>query len=107
MGVAGYSFSLVIRSTLAFPNSQWALRGIGHTKEEKKFLRWAHAGRSNNRDGWHLSRTTTGLPSEMKTFTASIGNSARYALIGGRVPPLKEVLTQYDPQVALYAIRYV
>jgi hypothetical protein len=92
--------------TLAIPNTGWARKRSGHTREEAAFLKWAHAGENNEKDGWYLAATSTETKeSYCTTFTASIGCSAKYLLTGRRgLPPLRELIAVYDPQLAIYAI---
>jgi lysophospholipase L1-like esterase len=92
--------------TLAVPNTIWARTGIGHTPEEAAFLKWAHAGENNEKDGWYLAATSTETKGRYSTtFSASIGCSAKYSLTGRRgLPPLRELIAAYDPQLAVYAI---
>ena len=92
--------------TLAKPNIEWARTTSWHTREEAAFLKWAHAGEKNKKDGWYLAATSTETRERYSTtFTASIGCSARYSLTGRRgLPPLRELIAAYDPQLALYAI---
>jgi hypothetical protein len=92
--------------TLARPNVLWALSGSGHTPEERAFLRWAHAGESSERDGWHLATTPMDPPDPRHTaFTAAIGCSAEYLITGEKgLPRLEDMIVTYRPQLALYAL---
>ena len=89
--------------TLATPNALWARQGY-HSRSERAFLDWAHSGRRDETDGWFLATELTGPPEEKRTFTASIGCTARFSLEGGRLPPLADLLARYRPQLAVYAI---
>jgi hypothetical protein len=89
--------------TLAAPNSHWARCG-DWSSDEREFLDWAHAGCNDERDGWYLAMTQTGPPEELRSFTASVGCSAKYSLAGGRLPPLADLLATYTPQLAVYAV---
>jgi len=92
--------------TLASPNQQWATRGLGHTEAERAFLRWAHAGRRDSRDGWYLASAATGPPDEPpRARTAGVGCSSRVLLMGGRgLPRLLQMIAEFRPQLALYAV---
>jgi len=92
--------------TLAEPNTVWARTGNGQTPKERTFLKWAHAGENNEKDGWYLAATPIQTQGRYcTTFTASIGCSAKYSLRGRRgLPPLRELIAAYNPQLALYAI---
>ena len=92
--------------TLAAPNTHWTRCGTGHTTEERRFLKWTHARKNNQKNGWYLATAERLVePPQITTFTAAIGCSAKYLLIGRRgLPPLKDLIAAYDPQLALYAI---
>ncbi len=92
--------------TLACPNAIWARSGKGHTPEELAFLKWAHAGVNDERDGWYLAtHETVSDERSITTCTATVGCSAQYVLTGRRgLPPLKELLSTYNPQMAVYAV---
>jgi lysophospholipase L1-like esterase len=105
-GPPGVFIQLGDSLTLAYPNALWALAGKGHTAEEAAFLEWAHAGTKDQRDGWHLATAETACDAwSVTTFTATVGCSSKYILTGRRgLPPLKEMLATYNPQMAVYAI---
>ncbi len=105
-GKEGVFIQLGDSLTLAFPNNKWAISGIGHKPEEKAFLKWAHAGEKNKKDGWYLATTLIENGKQrITTFTAAVGCSAKYLLTGRRgLPPLKELIAIYNPQIAVYAV---
>jgi lysophospholipase L1-like esterase len=92
--------------TLARPNQQWAMKGLGHTAAERAFLDWAHAGRRDARNGWYLASTRPDPSAERPhAHTASIGCSAFNLLTGkGGRTPLAQMISTYRPQIAMYAV---
>jgi lysophospholipase L1-like esterase len=105
-GKEGVIIQLGDSLTIAAPNNRWAHSGFGHTQEEKAFLKWAHAGEKNKKDGWYLARTLIESGKQnIATYTAAVGCSAKYLLTGRRgLPPLKELIAKYNPQIAVYAV---
>ena len=94
----------------ASPNTAWARGGLDHTPAEAAFLRWSHAGRRDERDGWHLASVDVaddgdGVPPG-RSHTAAGGLRADELLAGGKagLPPLAEMLEHYRPQLALYLL---
>lgn len=92
--------------TASAPSQGWAHDGIGHTAEERVFLRWTHVNTKGGLDGWYLAKTLRGAEQPQKiSYTAGIGCCARYLLTGRRgLEPLTELITRYNPQLAAYAI---
>lgn len=87
--------------TYANPYSQWARAGAGQTPEQKAVLQWMHTGTDDDRDGWWLCRFDH--PDGGRSYTACGGLRANELLQGGkqRMPPLKDLLDKYQPQVTV------
>jgi hypothetical protein len=105
-GYEGVFLQLGDSLTLARPNVHWAIAGKGRTIEETKFLEWAHAGTRDDKDGWHLATAVTSSSDwSVTTYTATVGCSSEYVLTGKRgLPPLRELISTYNPQMAVYAV---
>ncbi len=86
--------------TYANPYGGWARYGKGHTADDDAALKWMHTGANDDTDGWHLAAVD--LPGG-RSNTACGGIRADEMLAGGKsnMPPLKELLDQYRPQVAV------
>jgi lysophospholipase L1-like esterase len=96
----GVVLSLGDSLTYANQSTRWARNPQGGTPEEKTLLAWSHAGRKDDFDGWHLA--SLDAPGGGRSETAASGVRTDEYLRGGKagLPPLKEIIAKYRPQVA-------
>lgn len=87
--------------TYSNPYGQWAQGGAGKTDEDKAILKWMHAGANDDTDGWYLARFDH--PAGVRSYTACSGIRSEEMLAGGKqkMPPLKEILEKYQPQMVV------
>jgi lysophospholipase L1-like esterase len=87
--------------TYSNPYSQWARGGAGQSAEDKALLKWMHTGAKNDSDGWHLA--SFDHPAGGRSYTACSGIRSEEMLAGGKqkMPPLKDILTTYKPQIVV------
>ncbi|MFO0824012.1 MAG: SGNH/GDSL hydrolase family protein [Gemmataceae bacterium] len=87
--------------TYSNPYGQWAQGGAGKTDADKAILKWIHAGANDDTDGWYLARFDH--PAGGRSYTACSGIRAEEMLAGGKqkMPPLKEILEKYQPQMVV------
>ena len=99
-GAEGVVLNLGDSITFASPYTAWARGGKGKTAEDDAILRWSHCGEESDRDGWWLAHAETGAGGG---YTAAGGVRADQYLAGGfkLLPPLDDIITKYDPQVAI------
>ena len=86
--------------TYANPYSAWARHGKGKSPREQDVLKWMHAGKQDETDGWWLcSVDRPGGRSE----TAVGGIRSEEWLKGGKagIAPLAEVVRRYNPRMAV------
>ena len=90
--------------TYANPYGQWARSGEGQTPQDKAALKWMHAGADDDSDGWYLARFDH--PDGGRSYTACGGIRIDEMLAGGkqRMPPLKDLLDQYKPQMVVFML---
>jgi lysophospholipase L1-like esterase len=84
----------------ANPYSGWAKGGQGKTKDDQEILRWMHAGKGDDTDGWHLA--SVDRPGN-RSETAVSGIRADEWLAGRKsgIPPLADVLRKYAPRMVV------
>ena len=107
-GTPGVYLQIGDSLTYASSNTAWARDGLDHTPAEAAFLRWSHAGRRDQRDGWHLASVDVaddGVPPG-RSHPAASGLRSDELLAGGKagLSPLAEMLEHYRPQLALYLL---
>lgn len=102
-GTPGVFLHLGDSITYANQNTAWARGGKGHNEEEKAFLKWSHAGKRDDTDGWYLA--SVDVP-RGRSHTAASGVRADEYLKGGKggLPTLGEIVKKYNPQLALYML---
>ena len=102
-GTPGVFLHLGDSITYANQNTAWARGGKGHNDEEKAFLKWSHAGKRDDTDGWYLA--SVDVP-RGRSHTAASGVRADEYLKGGKggLPSLAEMVKKYNPQLALYML---
>lgn len=90
--------------TFANPYGQWARYGEGRTDSDKAILRWMHAGKDDDSDGWWLARTDQADGS--RSYTAASGMRIDEMLIGGRreIPSFEKMLEMYKPQAVVFML---
>lgn len=89
--------------TYANQNTAWALNGAGRTPQVMEFLRWSHAGKRDDHDGWTAARVDV---ANGRSHTASSGVTTAQYLAGGKngLPALAEIIKKYNPQMAIYML---
>lgn len=102
-GTPGVFLHLGDSNTYANQATAWARGGMEQTDAEKAFLKWSHAGKRDESDGWYLA--STDVPSN-RSHTAASGMQADEFLKGGKggLPALADVANKYKPQLALYML---
>lgn len=103
IGTKGVYLQLGDSITYASPNTVWARNGEGHTDEEKAFLKWSHVNERNDKDGYYLA--SVDVPTG-RSHTAASGVRADEFLKGGKggLPPLRDIIKKYNPQLVLYMV---
>ena len=100
-GAEGVVLHLGDSITYASPYTSWARGGEGKTPEDEAVLRWSHCGEGNDLDGCYLA--SYDVVYNDRSYTAASGVRADQYLAGGHrgLPPLEEIVTKYDPQIAI------
>jgi len=100
-GVEGVVLHLGDSITYASPYTAWARGGEGKTPEDEAVLRWSHCGEQNDLDGYHLA--SYDVVYNDRSYTAASGVRADQYMKGGHrgLPPLEEIVTKYNPQIAI------
>ena len=100
-GAEGVVLHLGDSITYASPYTSWARGGEGKTAEDEAILRWSHCGEGNDLDGCYLA--SYDVVYNDRSYTAASGVRADQYLAGGHrgLPPLEEIVTKYDPQIAI------
>ena len=100
-GAEGVVLHLGDSITYASPYTSWARGGEGKTAEDEAILRWSHCGEGNDLDGCYLA--SYDVVYNDRSYTAASGVRADQYLAGGHrgMPPLEEIVTKYDPQIAI------
>jgi lysophospholipase L1-like esterase len=102
-GTPGVFLHLGDSITYANPNTAWARGGSDQSAAVKDFLKWTHAGKKDDSDGWYLA--SVDVPGG-RSHTAAGGVRADEFLKGGKggLPALTDILKKYNPQLALYML---
>jgi len=104
-GVEGVVLHIGDSITYANPYGQWARYGKGKTKSDREILKWMHTGENNELDGWYLAAYDVKENGRMlgRSYTAAGGIRVDQYLRGGfkKMPPLKEVIKKYNPQIVV------
>ena len=102
-GLPGVVLHIGDSITHANPYGQWARGGKGQTDEDRAVLKWMHAGKDDDSDGWFLARVDR--PGG-RSDTAAGGMRIDEILTTGKngLPPLEKLLDRYKPQVVVFML---
>lgn len=90
--------------TYSNPYGQWARHGEGQTDQDRKVLKWMHAGQDDDQDGWWLCRFDH--PAGGRSYTACSGIRADELLAGGKqgLPSLAAMVEKYHAQIVVLMV---
>lgn len=103
-GVPGVFLHFGDSNTYASAYTACARTPAQSSSQVQAFLQWSHQGDESVHDGWWLA--SVDIAGRSRSETAATGLRSNELLAGGKegLPPLSELITRYNPQLALYML---